>query len=134
MRNFRNLANQKHESIKFDFMFSKYKIEFVDTLVYKDKNNILQTTLFKKKKQLIVKTIYSQNRHTCICFKRIAYKQALRIKTICSKIEEYKKTANGENGLCKKFSKKSALATKPGELAILTEDHFVQLLIQSKPT
>ena len=48
MRNFRNLANQKYESIKFDFMFSKYKIEFVDTLVYKDKNNILQTTLFKK--------------------------------------------------------------------------------------
>ena len=55
MRNFRNLANQKHESIKFDFMFSKYKIEFVDTLVYKDKNNILQTTLFKKKNNLLSK-------------------------------------------------------------------------------
>ena len=41
LRNFRNLTNQKHQSIKFDFKFSKHKVKFVDTLVYKDKKNRL---------------------------------------------------------------------------------------------
>lgn len=45
---FRNLINQIHQSIKFDLKFSKCKIGFLDTLVYKDKNNGLHTTLFKK--------------------------------------------------------------------------------------
>ena len=40
--------NKKHHSIKFDFKFSKEKMEFLDTLVYKDHNNRLQTTLYKK--------------------------------------------------------------------------------------
>ena len=30
---------------KFDFKFSKEKIEFLDTLVYKDHDNQLQTTI-----------------------------------------------------------------------------------------
>ena len=40
--------SKKHHSIKFDFKFSKEKIEVLDTLVYKDHNNRLQTTLYKK--------------------------------------------------------------------------------------
>ena len=50
LRHFRNLTNQKHQSIKFGFKFSKYKIEFFDTQIYKDKNNRpqLQTRLLKK--------------------------------------------------------------------------------------
>ena len=40
--------NQKHQSIKFDFKFSKESIEFVDTLVYIDSKNRLPTTLYKK--------------------------------------------------------------------------------------
>ena len=70
------LTNQKHHSIKFDFQFSKYKIEFVHTLVYKDKNNRpqLQPTFFKKKQQLIAKTICRQNPHI-----RIRLKKALPI-------------------------------------------------------
>ena len=43
-----NEINQKHQSIKFDFKFSKENIEFLDTLVYIDSNNRLQTTLYKK--------------------------------------------------------------------------------------
>ena len=45
---FINELNQKHKTIKFDFKYSKTKIEFLDVLVYKDINNKLQTTLYKK--------------------------------------------------------------------------------------
>ena len=43
-----NEINQKHQSIIFDFNFSKENIEFLDTLVYIDSDNRLQTTLYKK--------------------------------------------------------------------------------------
>ena len=45
---FINEINKNYHSIKFDFKFSKEKIEFLNTLVYKDHNNRLQTTLYKK--------------------------------------------------------------------------------------
>ena len=36
LRQFMNEINQKHQSIKYDFKFSKESIEFPDTLVYID--------------------------------------------------------------------------------------------------
>ena len=48
LKSFINEINKNHHSIKFDFKFSKEKIEFLDTLVYKDHNNRLQATLYKK--------------------------------------------------------------------------------------
>ena len=38
----------KHPSIKFDFKYSKNKIEFLDTLVYIDQHQKLQTSLYQK--------------------------------------------------------------------------------------
>lgn len=93
LRKSKNLTNQEHQSIKFDFTFSKYKIQFIDTLVYKDQNRTTDHTLQKKKKkktQLIAKTICKQNLHIC-AEKSIAYKQVLGIRTISSEIEEYRK-------------------------------------------
>ena len=43
-----NEINQKHHSIKFDFILSKESIEFLDTLLYMNNNNKLQITLYKK--------------------------------------------------------------------------------------
>ena len=40
--------NKKHPSIKFKFKYSQTKIEFLDVLVYKDHNNMLQTTIYRK--------------------------------------------------------------------------------------
>ena len=40
--------NKKHLSIKFEFKYSQTKIEFLDVLVYKDQNNMLQTTIYSK--------------------------------------------------------------------------------------
>ena len=48
IRQFMNEINQKHQSVKFDFKFSKESIELMNTLVYIDSNNRLQTTLYKK--------------------------------------------------------------------------------------
>ena len=48
LKHFINEINRKHQSIKFDFKFSKESIEFLDTLVYIDSKNRLQTTLYKK--------------------------------------------------------------------------------------
>ena len=45
LRKFLNEINQKHQSIKFDFKFSKENIEFLDSLVHIENNNRLQTTL-----------------------------------------------------------------------------------------
>ena len=43
-----NETNQKHQSIIFNFKFSKENIEFLDILVYIDSENRLQTILYKK--------------------------------------------------------------------------------------
>ena len=43
-----NEINTKHNSMKFTLKFSKEKIEFFNTLVYKDHNNHLQTTFHQK--------------------------------------------------------------------------------------
>ena len=40
--------NMKHSSINFDFKYSQTKIEFLDVLVYKDHNNMLQRTIYRK--------------------------------------------------------------------------------------
>ena len=48
LRQLMNEINQKHQSIKFDFKFSKESIEFLETLLYIDSKNKLQTTLYKK--------------------------------------------------------------------------------------
>ena len=45
---FMNDLNKKRPSIKFEFKYSQTKIEFLDVLVYKDQNNILQTTIYSK--------------------------------------------------------------------------------------
>ena len=38
--------NSKHKTIKFEHNISNSSISFLDTLIYKDKNNTLQATLY----------------------------------------------------------------------------------------
>ena len=70
--------------------YSKDKIEFLDTLIYKDKNNNIQTTLYKKPTDR-QNYIHSKSAHPFSLKKSIAYTQALRLKRICSTIVEYEK-------------------------------------------
>ena len=45
MLDFMGDLNKKHPLIKLEFKYSQTKIEFLDLLVYKDNNNMLQTTI-----------------------------------------------------------------------------------------
>ena len=82
--------NQQHPSINFEMKYSKDKVEFLDTLIYKDKNNNIQTTLYIKLTDS-QNYIHSKSAHPFSVRKSIAYSQALRLKRICSTTGEYEK-------------------------------------------
>ena len=102
LRIFRNEINQKHQSIKFDFKFSKENIEFLDTLVHIDSNSRLQTTLYKKPTDC-QNYLHAKSAHPFSLKKSIPYSQALRITRICSTFEEYRKHSQD---LIKRFVEK----------------------------
>ena len=82
--------NSKHKTIKFEHKISHITISFLDKLIYKVKNNTLQTTLYRKPTdQQSYFHKYSDNPKSLKI--SISYSQALRIKTICSTLTEYKK-------------------------------------------
>ena len=102
LRHFMNEINQKHQSIKFDFKFSKEGIEFLDTLVYIDSKNRLQITLYKNPTDC-QNYLHAKSAHPFSLKKSIPYSQALRIKRICSTFEEYRKHSQD---LIKRFAEK----------------------------
>ena len=81
--------NSKHNAIKFQHNISHRKISFLDTLVYKDKNNTLQVTLYQKPIDL-QSYLNASSDHPKSLKRSIPYSQALRIKTICSTLTKYK--------------------------------------------
>ena len=92
-KSFINEINKKHQSIKFDFKFSKEKIKFLDSLVCKDHNSRLQTTLYNKPTDC-QNDLHSKSAHPLSLKKSIPYSQALRIKRVCSNFHEYEKPSN----------------------------------------
>ena len=80
--------NKKRSLIKFEFKCSQTKIEFLDVLVCKDHNNMLQTTIYRKKtdKQNCPN---ARSEHRKSLKDSIPYSQALRIKQICSSQQEF---------------------------------------------
>ena len=80
----------------------KDKTEFLNTLIYDNKNNNIQTTLCKKPIDR-QNYIHSKSAHPFSLKKSIAYSQALRLKRICSTIVEYEKhTKNLKKQLIRK--------------------------------
>ena len=78
-----NEINKNHHSIKFDFEFSKEKIEFLETLVYKDHKNRLQATLYKKPTNH-QDYLHAKSAYPLSLKNSIPYSEALRIKRVCS--------------------------------------------------
>ena len=65
----------------------------MDNLVYKEHNNRLQAALYKK----LTKSqnhLHANSAHPLALKKSISYSQALRIKLVCSTLDEYKKHSN----------------------------------------
>ena len=90
LRKCMNEINQRHQSIKIGFKFSKENIAFLDRLAFIDSNNRLQTTLYKKPTDC-QNFLHAKSAHPFSLRKSIFYSQALRIKRICSTFEEYRK-------------------------------------------
>ena len=95
--------NKSKTSIKFDFEFSRERIEFLGTLVYIDSKNKLQTTLYKKPTDC-QNYLHAKSAHPFSLKKSIPYSQALRIRRICSTFEEYRKHSQD---LTQSFGEKS---------------------------
>ena len=72
---------QQHPSMKFEMKYSKHKIEFLNTLIYNNKNNNIQTTLCKKPTDR-QNYIHSKLAHPFSLKKNIGYSQALRLTRI----------------------------------------------------
>ena len=94
-----NEINQKHQSVKFDFKFSKESIEFLDILVYIDSKNRLQTILYKKPTDC-QNYLRAKLANPFLLKESIPYILALRIKSICSTFQEHRKHSQG---LIKRF-------------------------------
>ena len=80
-RHFMNEINQEHQSIEFDFKFSKEIIKIQETLVYIDSKNRLQTILYKKP-TVCQNYLHVKSAHPFSLKKSIPYSQTLRIKEI----------------------------------------------------
>ena len=80
--------NKKRPSIKFEVKYSQTKIEFLDVLVYKDHDNMLQTTIYRKQTDR-QNYLDARSEHPKLLRDSIPYSQALRIKRICSSQQEF---------------------------------------------
>ena len=116
--------NQQHSSIKFEMKYSRDKIEFLDNLIYKYKNNNIQTTLYKKPKDR-QNYIHSKSAHPFSLKNSIAYSKALRLKQISSTTGEYEKhTDNLKKQLFKKVIQKLWSMKKFRKQSPKTEQNF----------
>ena len=77
----------KDPSIKFEFKYPQTKIEFLDVLVYKDQNNMLQPTIYRKQTDR-KHYLDARSEHPMMLKDSIPYSQALRRKRICSSQQE----------------------------------------------
>ena len=82
--------NKKHPSIKFEFKYSQTKIQYVDVLIYKDQNNMLETTIYRKQTDR-QNYLEARSEHPKLLKDSIPYSQALHIKQICSSQQEHSK-------------------------------------------
>ena len=83
LQDFMSDLNKKHTSIKFEFKCSQTNIEFLDVLIYKDYNNMLQTTIYRKQTDR-QNYLDARSKHPKSLKDGISYSQTLRIKRICS--------------------------------------------------
>ena len=83
--------NNRHHTNKFDFKFSKTSIEFLDTTIYRNKEqNKLLTTVYCKPTDRR-NFLHYTSAHPWSLIKCIPHSQALRLKKICIETSELSK-------------------------------------------
>ena len=87
LKEFLEVINTVHPTIKFDAKHSRKKIEFLDTTVI-HQNGILTTTLFTKPTDRRA-YLHAKSYHPNSTKKSIAFSQACRLRRICSSLDEF---------------------------------------------
>ena len=80
--------NKVHPTIKFDYKYSTSEIEFLDLTIYKDISGKLATKVFTKPTDRQA-YLHKQSAHPNHLKKSIPYGQALRLRRVCTDINEY---------------------------------------------
>ena len=88
LKQFFEEINKVHPSIKFDFNYSKSEIDFLDLKIYKDFSGKLSTKVFTKPTDRQA-YLHKQSAHPNHLKKSIPYGQALRLRRICTEVEEF---------------------------------------------
>ena len=97
LHNWVKYLNNAHSTKKFTLEYSKKEINFLDTMVKKNKENKLYTDLYTKKTDTNSYLNY-KSAHPPHCKKSLPYSQFLRIKRICTNSEDYEKHAKKKIG------------------------------------
>ena len=66
----------KNKTMKFEYEISSQKIPFLDTMVYKNKDNNLQMTLYRKPSK---SHLHAKSEHPSALKNSIGYSQMLRL-------------------------------------------------------
>lgn len=83
--------NRAHPTIKFTMEYSRHSINFLDTTVYVGTNRRLETKLYTKPTDAHLYLDYTSH-HPQHQRDAIAFSQSVRIRTICSEINEFDKS------------------------------------------
>ena len=80
--------NSVHNTIKFDVNFSKTCVNFLDTTVAITTNHTIKTTLYQKPTDRH-NFLHHKSYHPSSTKKALPYSQSLRIKRICSSVDDF---------------------------------------------
>ena len=80
--------NKVHQTIKFDYDYSKTEINFLDLTIYKDATGKLATKVYTKPTDRQA-YLHRNSAHPSHLKKSIPYGQALRLRRICSDLNEF---------------------------------------------
>ena len=83
--------NKKHPTIKFDYQYSREKVNFLDTTII-NSGNKLSTTLYTKPTDRKA-YLHSKSYHPKSTKKAIPYSQATRLRRICTEDSEFRRHA-----------------------------------------
>ena len=121
--------NSVHKSIKFDVNFSKTTVNFLDTTVTINPNHSIKTSLYQKPTDRH-NFLHHKSYHPSSTKKSLPYSQALRIRRICSSIEEEKAALNKLKDQFKARGYKESLVQEAIQRA---ETRNRDELLQSRP-
>ena len=84
---FIDIINQNYPTIKFEFIYSRNSITFLDTKVYKNKNGTLCTNIYRKQSDRH-NFLHYKSAHPKALKVNMPFSQALLVKRICSETSE----------------------------------------------